>query len=351
MKKVWNYGMIAALAVSLSVGTISCSSDDDGGTEPPVYELEVVGLGEGNILEVDPADVETKIINLKTNASKEEISIEKVTNQSWCTASLKGTTEIAITSGANTANTDRQAKFKLVAGASSIEFSVIQIGVELAGRTLTIDPSHITYDPTNEYMLYSYMGEPNSDKVISIKVTTNANRWKVSSQDFMGDPVDWIVLKRTSGKTGASVEFSLAANTTGEMRNAYLIISAGDAAPISIVIMQSAMDAATSYKLYRDVKKETVFAKGTTLTVNADNEGYVETLYVETDGGYVALVCEAGTDNEVDSWLDAGGNLEKLLIHVKEKNATGEERKLDVVIWDSGWEQELFRIPVVQKAN
>ena len=84
-----------------------------------------------------------------------------------------------------------------------------------------------------------------------------------------------------------------------------------------------------------------------------DATEHIKTFYVTTDGGYVTLVCKAGTDTEVEgdaAWLTAGGNLDALRISAT-SNTTGAERKLDVVIVDSDNWSELFRIPVVQAAK
>lgn len=79
--------------------------------------------------------------------------------------------------------------------------------------------------------------------------------------------------------------------------------------------------------------------------------------YFQTDRTLTRIVSpplESGSEDEVDdenSWLGAGGDLNELRINVKTNNTTGAERKLDVVIMDSNWDAELFRIPIVQKAN
>ena len=107
------------------------------------------------------------------------------------------------------------------------------------------------------------------------------------------------------------------------------------------------MAPATSYKLFTDDKKTQAFANGTALSLEA-------TYATESKERIKTLICETGTDNEVedeDSWLGAGGDLDHLLINVKEDNTTGAERTLDVVILDSDWDAELFRIPVTQKAK
>ena len=154
------------------------------------------------------------------------------------------------------------------------------------------------------------------------------------------------------------MEFSLAPNVAGDVQSGTITISAGDAEEIVININQMGMAPATSYKLFIDDKKTQAFANGTALsfeaTYAAEAKERIKTLNVETDGGYITLICETGTDNEVedeDSWLGAGGDLDQLLINVKKDNTTGAERTLDVVILDSDWDAELFRIPVTQKAK
>ena len=118
------------------------------------------------------------------------------------------------------------------------------------------------------------------------------------------------------------------------------------------------MNGATMFKLFSDENKTKAFANKTTLNFAAtfdkdDTTEHIKTFYVTTDGGYVTLVCKAGTDTEVEgdaAWLTAGGNLDALRISAT-SNTTGAERKLDVVIVDSDNWSELFRIPVVQAAK
>lgn len=355
MKRLMNYWMIAAIAVALSMGMSSCSSDDDeGDKELPTYELKIVNQADTK-LDVDPEALSEQVIKIQTNAAQKDLNLEKVNEQSWCTASVKSTTEITVKAGANPNATDREAKFKLVAGATSVTFTVTQAGMNSTGRTLSIESNDIV----EQYGTYSYMGD-NTGKVVSVKINTTASRWKVITNNAMGegDGSDWILIKNPRGKDGETMEFSLAPNVAGDVQSGSIVISAGDAEEITIYINQMGMDAATTYKLFTDDKKTQSFAKGTTLSFEAsyatDAKERIKTLYVQTDGGYIALICESGTEDEVDdadSWLAAGGDLDKLLINVKKNNTTGAERSLDVVIIDSDWDAELFRIPVTQKAN
>ena len=355
MKKIMNYWMIAAMAVTLTMGVSSCSSEDDEEEIAPVtYELKIVNQADAK-LDVDPEALSEQVIKIQTNAAQKDLSLEKVNEQSWCTASVKSTTEITVKAGANPNTTDREAKFKLVAGASSVTFSVTQAGKNSTGCTLSIESSDID----EQYGMYMYMGD-NSGKTISLKINTTASRWKAVTADMMGegDGSDWIQIKNPRGKNGETMEFSLAPNVAGDVQSGTITISAGDAEEIVININQMGMAPATSYKLFTDDKKTQAFANGTALSLEAtyatESKERIKTLYVETDGGYIALICETGTDNEVedeDSWLGAGGDLDHLLINVKEDNTTGAERTLDVVILDSDWDAELFRIPVTQKAK
>ena len=353
MKRLMNYWILAVMAIS--IGVSSCSSDDEEeGEQLPVYELSIVNEADAK-LDVDPEALTEQIIKIQTNAEQKDLYLEKENEQAWCTASVKSVTEIAVRAGANPNVADREAKFKLVAGASSVLFSVVQAGKNSEGCTLSID----SRDIEELYGSYMYTGD-NSGQTLSVKINTTASRWKAVTADMMGegDGSDWILIKNSRGKSGETMECALAPNVAGDIQSGSITISAGDAEEITIYINQMGMDAATSYKLFTDDKKTQEFKNGTALsfdaTYSAEAKERIKTLYVETNGGYVALICESGSEDEVDdenSWLGAGGDLNELRINVKTNNTTGAERKLDVVIMDSNWDAELFRIPIVQKAN
>lgn len=351
MKKFMNYCMMAAFALAFTLGMNGCSSDDDP-EQVPAYELELVSEQDA-ALDVDPDALTEQIIKIKTTAKKEDLSIQKENDQSWCTAIVKSETEIAVTAGANTAAADREAKFKLVAGSSSIEFSITQAGVNPKDVTLSIESSDLT-DTGYGFML---MDTQNKQNTISVKVTTNASRWHAVATDFSEEGIPaWVHITKARGKSGENMTFYLEANMD-MTRNATITIYAGDQEQ-EIMINQMAMSGATSFKLFTDEKKTQAFENKTALSFKAtfdkdDTTEHIKTFYVSTDGGYVTVVCKAGTDTEVDekdAWLTAGGNLESLRISAT-SNTTGAERKLDIVIVDSDNWDELFRIPVTQAAN
>ena len=191
--------------------------------------------------------------------------------------------------------------------------------------------------------MYSYMGQ-NDKAVVKVKVTTNASRWHATATAMMGNDADFVITK-ARGKSGEEMEFYLQPSLS-EMLAGTITITAGDQS-VDITVNQMTMNGATMFKLFTDENKTKAFANKTTLTE------HIKTFYVTTDGGYVTLVCKAGTDTEVEgdaAWLTAGGNLDALRISAT-SNTTGAERKLDVVIVDSDNWSELFRIPVVQAAK
>lgn len=351
MKKFMNYLGVAALVLAISLAMSGCSSDNGNGDNPPptAYELKLVNESDA-ALDVDPAELSEQIIKIETNAPMQDMSIKKITEQSWCIATLKNTSEIAIKAGANTTTADRVAKFKLLAGASTLDFTITQAGADPQNVTLAIESKQL-----QEYSgMYSYMG--NNDKaVVKVKVTTNASRWHATATAMMGDDADFVITK-ARGKSGEEMEFYLEPSLT-KMLAGTITITAGDQS-IDITVNQMAMNGATMFKLFTDEEKTKAFANKTTLNFAAtfdknDATEHIKTFYVTTDGGYVTLVCKAGTDTEVEgnaAWLTAGGNLDALRISAV-TNTTGAERKLDVVIVDSDNWDELFRIPVVQAAK
>ena len=143
--------MIAAMAVTLTMGVSSCSSDDDEEENAPVtYELKIVNQADAK-LDVDPEALSEQVIKIQTNAAQKDLSLEKVNEQSWCTASVKSTTEITVKAGANPNTTDREAKFKLVAGASSVTFSVTQAGKNSANSSIQEISLWENYFSENKY--------------------------------------------------------------------------------------------------------------------------------------------------------------------------------------------------------
>lgn len=202
--------------------------------------------------------------------------------------------------------------------------------------------------------MYSYMGQ-NDKAVVKVKVTTNASRWHATATAMMGNDADFVITK-ARGKSGEEMEFYLQPSMS-EMLAGTITITAGDQS-VDITVNQMTMNGATMFKLFTDENKTKAFANKTTLNFAAtfdkdDVTEHIKTFYVTTDGGYVTLVCKAGTDTEVEgdaAWLTAGGNLDALRISAT-SNTTGAERKLDVVIVDSDNWSELFRIPVVQAAK
>ncbi len=344
MKKITNYVAMAAIALTLSVGNTACSSDDP---QPEAFELKLVDEADA-ALDVDPTALSEQVIKIETTAKKEDMQIQKVNDQTWCTATIKSETEIAVTAGANTATADREAKFKLVAGASSVEFSVTQAGVNPANVTLSIESDQLM----ESYGYYSYMGQ-NDKTVVKVKVTTNASRWTASATTYMGKETD-VVFTKARGKNGEYMTFYLEPSVS-EMLTGTITITAGDQST-DITINQQTMSEASFFKLFTDEKKTQSFANKTSLTFNAtfdkdDTTDHIKTLYVTTDGGYVPIICKSGTENEADdSWLSVGGNLETLRISAT-SNTTGAERQLDIVIVNNESYEELFRIPVTQAAK
>ena len=175
MKRLMNYWILAVMAIS--IGVSSCSSDDEEeGEQLPVYELSIVNEADAK-LDVDPEALTEQIIKIQTNAEQKDLYLEKENEQAWCTASVKSVTEIAVRAGANPNVADREAKFKLVAGASSVLFSVVQAGKNSEGCTLSID----SRDIEELYGSYMYTGD-NSGQTLSVKIIIQKEEKSTSLQ-------------------------------------------------------------------------------------------------------------------------------------------------------------------------
>ena len=186
MKKFMNYLRVAVVALTISMAMSGCSSSDDP-APAPTYNVSLVNESDA-ALDVDPAALSEQIIKIQTDAPLTDLSIQKVTEQSWCIATVKSTSEIAVTAGANTSTADRVAKFKLLAGSSVLEFSVTQAGANPQNVTLSIESEQL-----QEYSgMYSYMGQ-NDKAVVKVKVTTNASRWHATATAMMGDDADFVI--------------------------------------------------------------------------------------------------------------------------------------------------------------
>ena len=100
MKKFMNYLRVAVVALTISMAMSGCSSSDEPAPAPS-YNVSLVNESDA-ALDVDPAALSEQIIKIQTDAPLTDLSIQKVTEQSWCIATVKSTSEIAVTAGANT---------------------------------------------------------------------------------------------------------------------------------------------------------------------------------------------------------------------------------------------------------
>ena len=291
-------------------------------------------------------------VKLTTTAPKEKIELLTPSEASWLTATMESAEALTLSASPNETTEDRTTTVTLKTKGAELQVKVTQEGKDAPGRTLSISCPDIP----EQWGSYSYMGD-NSQKEIAITVTTDARHWQAKTANMVGegDGSDWIILKNRSGKSGELLSFHLTPNTT-EMRSGTITISAGDAPEITIYVNQMPGEVdATEYKLYTDQSHTKPYANGTTLTVKAKYDTPRDRsirMYPVTNGGIIVKVCTPGTTTAVEestAWLTGSGNKEILNIHVKQDNATGKERKLDVVILSTGG-KELFRIPVVQPA-
>jgi hypothetical protein len=342
---------IALLAVTFSFTLNSCSDDDDDKKGEEVNYTLSLASEDDALLELPTDQLVDTVVHITTNAPAELIKVEAVENNgSWCTAKVLNNTTISVKAGIHTESNDRTATFKItVPGAEPVEFTITQLGTDTQ-NTITLSGVPMVND------IYSYTAPYKDGAPFSFIIKTNAARWNIEIEDYNDwddSYIPWYSINKTSGRSGETVEIQFTqANETGMMRNIMLNISAGTAEPVSISIMQNPKPA-TEITVW-DADLETTIANNTLLSFNASDISTSRVEYgIEANGSIDVAICTAGTSNpitEEESWLNASyGIYGNVVISPKSANTTGADRKLDVVL--KGGDKELFRIPVVQKAN
>ncbi|MFR3550431.1 MAG: BACON domain-containing protein [Coprobacter sp.] len=342
---------IALLAVTFSFTLNSCSDDDDDKKGEEVNYTLSLASEDDALLELPTDQLVDTVVHITTNAPAELIKVEAVENNgSWCTAKVLNNTTISVKAGIHTESNDRTATFKItVPGAEPVEFTITQLGTDTQ-NTITLSGVPMVND------IYSYTAPYKDGAPFSFIIKTNAARWNIEIEDYNDwddSYIPWYSINKTSGRSGETVEIQFTqANETGMMRNIMLNISAGTAEPVSISIMQNPKPA-TEITVW-DADWETTIANNTLLSFNASDISTSRVEYgIEANGSIDVAICTAGTSNpitEEESWLNASyGIYGNVVISPKSANTTGTDRKLDVVL--KGGDVELFRIPVVQKAN
>ncbi|WP_418496058.1 BACON domain-containing protein [Coprobacter sp.] len=342
---------IALLAVTFSFTLNSCSDDDDDKKGEEVNYTLSLASEDDALLELPTDQLVDTVVHITTNAPAELIKVEAVENNgSWCTAKVLNNTTISVKAGIHTESNDRTATFKItVPGAEPVEFTITQLGTDTQ-NTITLSGVPMVND------IYSYTAPYKDGAPFSFIIKTNAARWNIEIEDYNDwddSYIPWYSINKTSGRSGETVEIQFTqANETSMMRNIMLNISAGTAEPVSISIMQNPKPA-TEITVW-DADWETTIANNTLLSFNASDISTSRVEYgIEANGSIDVAICTAGTSNpitEEESWLNASyGIYGNVVISPKSANTTGTDRKLDVVL--KGGDVELFRIPVVQKAN
>ena len=342
---------IALLAVTFSFTLNSCSDDDDDKKGEEVNYTLSLASEDDALLELPTDQLVDTVVHITTNAPAELIKVEAVENNgSWCTAKVLNNTTISVKAGIHTESDDRTATFKItVPGAEPVEFTITQLGTDTQ-NTITLSGVPMVND------IYSYTTPYKDGAPFSFIIKTNAARWNIEIEDYNNwddSYIPWYSINKTSGRSGETVEIQFTqANEAGMMRNIMLNISAGTAEPVSISIMQNPKPA-TEITVW-DANWETTIANNTLLSFNASDISTSRVEYgIDANGSIDVAICTAGTSNpitEEESWLNASyGIYGNVVISPKSANTTGADRKLDVVL--KGGDVELFRIPVVQKAN
>ena len=342
---------IALLAVTFSFTLNSCSDDDDDKKGEEVNYTLSLASEDDALLELPTDQLVDTVVHITTNAPAELIKVEAVENNgSWCTAKVLNNTTISVKAGIHTESNDRTATFKItVPGAEPVEFTITQLGTDTQ-NTITLSGVPMVND------IYSYTTPYKDGAPFSFIIKTNAARWNIEIEDYNNwddSYIPWYSINKTSGRSGETVEIQFTqANEAGMMRNIMLNISAGTAEPVSISIMQNPKPA-TEITVW-DANWETTIANNTLLSFNASDISTSRVEYgIDANGSIDVAICTAGTSNPITaegSWVNASyGIYGNVVISPKSANTTGADRKLDVVL--KGGDVELFRIPVVQKAN
>ncbi|WP_455498870.1 BACON domain-containing protein [Coprobacter sp.] len=341
---------VALLAMTSSFVLSSCSDDDDKKGEEVTYTLALASEDDA-LLELPTDQLIDTVVHITTNAPAELINVEAVENNgSWCTAKVKNNTTISVKAGIHTGSNDRTATFKIsVTGAEPVEFTVTQLGTETQ-NSITLSGVPMVNN------MYSYTTPYKDGAPFSFIIKTNAARWSMDIEDW-GNWDDtytpWYSINKTSGRSGEVVEIKfIQTNETTMMRNITLTITAGTAEPVSISIMQN-VKPATEVTVYNEDWSATI-TNNTLLSFNANDLSTNKIEYgIDANGSIDVAICTTGTSNSIteeESWLNANyGIYGSLAISPKSANTTGADRKLDIVL--KGGDVELFRIPVVQKAN
>lgn len=350
MRKLFNFYLLAAL----TVGAVSCSKDDP----EPVYSIKLAAT-EDEAITIEATPTGDAVVNIVTDAPLQAIKVEQTSgDEGWCTATVESTSKIVVKAGENRdEENDRVAEFTVTAGNATAKFTVTQLKYIPPKNTLSIACDDLTFDPNMNGYTYTSAA---ANGFFTVKVTTDADKWEAKSDDFMGGELSWVMLT----PQGDDLYVTIMPNTEAMMRNGAVTISAGNADPIMIMIMQMPAEAgespATMCQAYSDADFKTNVRNNTTVNVAATDPKPI-IYYLKTNGGIDWSFFDAATSNQLaQGWADvnltkigedADGLIKYQLVITPNSNTTGAERKINVVVVDSGEGWDLYTVPLVQAAK
>jgi hypothetical protein len=160
-------------------------------------------------LSYDADEIGSQTINVTTGAQ----SWDATTNDSWISLSKQGNTLIVTVSTKNTGSSPRSATIRITAE-NALEKTVTV--TQAARHTLSVDPSSLSFE-----------ADDTSEKTVT--VTTTASGWDATTE------ASWITLNKQNNTLWVSVS----KNTGSSDRNANVIITAGNAPPVTVSVMQA----------------------------------------------------------------------------------------------------------------
>lgn len=354
MKKMKFLSPLLALAALAFVG---CSSDDDNG-QPAVTKLALADPAQAALTFVAESP-EAQIITLDTDASAisvEQVLAENESKADWCVVTVQSATQIKVAPANNLAETERTAKYRISAGTvPPVEFTVTQEAAE------PIVPEKDELSIPEEFAM-GVTGSGNYE-TIGIPVTTTAEKWTATLTSMMGDDETYCPycnIFPNEGVSGEELTITFYPNATGMMQSGWVIeLTAGNADPIQIYVMQQvpeSKDYATSVVVGREGDESSDWEPipvESPYSINLSAAGGAasrQILYITADGKYDLKIVEPDTTTEVADpetcWLH-GTEAEVTWPISADKNETGAERKLDIII--TGAEGVvLFRLKVTQ---
>ena len=272
----------------------------------------------------------------------------------WCIVKVESASEISVEAYDNNGTAPRTATYAIQAGSlTPVEFTVTQ------AVAVPDVPEKDELSIPEEFAM-GVTGSGNYETVV-IPVTTTAEKWTANLVSMLDeDYCTYCNIFPNEGKSGEELTITFYPNTMGGMQSGWMIeLTAGNADPVQIYVMQEAPsldEYATSVVVSREGDESSDWEPipvESPYSVNLSAAGGAasrQILYIKAEGKYDLKIVEPDTMTEVADpetcWLhgtEAGANWPI----DADKNETGAERKLDIVVTGADG-VELFRLKVTQ---